>query len=65
MLKICPKCHNLSIEYDPHQKIDRCLNMQCGWVNRKGEEVEPQSFRFSITMEERVKGSLKEQLEAG
>jgi hypothetical protein len=57
MLKICPKCKNLSIEYDPHQEVERCLIKQCGFVIRQQckEEVSPTSFKFSVTMESRVK----------
>ena len=58
MLKICPRCKNLSIEYDPRQRVERCLNKQCGWLSRQiGKEVEPESFRFSLTMEKRVKAN--------
>lgn len=65
MLKVCPKCHNVSIDYDPRQKVERCLYTPCGWVNRKGEKLELQPLKSSITMEKRGKGCLKGQLEAG
>ncbi len=34
MLKVCPNCGRMTIEYDPHQGMERCLNRHCGWVNR-------------------------------
>jgi hypothetical protein len=58
-LKLCPKCRHLSVEFDPHQSAERCLNRHCGWVNRGGSLRVPKarSFKFSRTMEERVKGN--------
>lgn len=69
MLKLCPKCHRLSIEFDPHQNVERCLNRQCGWVNRDGLALLPetdklQSFKFSRLMEKRVRANSKEKISA-
>jgi len=56
-LQICPECHCLTIEFDPHQGLERCLNRRCGWVNRERRvlDEEPKSFQFSRVMEARVK----------
>lgn len=56
-LQICPECHHLTIEFDPHQRVYRCLNKRCGWVNRGRPfvEGEPESFAFSRVMEARVR----------
>ena len=62
-LRICPECHHLTIEFDLHQGVERCLNKQCGWVNRTGRpfvEGEPETFGFSRVMEARVKASREE-----
>jgi len=65
MLKVCPECRRLSVEFDPHQSVERCLSRQCGWVNREGKALTPESeklasFRFSRTMEKRVRQNSKE-----
>jgi len=56
-LKLCPECRHLSVEFDPHQRVERCLNRHCGWVNREASATaaKAQSFKFSRTMERRVK----------
>jgi len=58
-LQICPKCDHLTIEFDIHQRVHRCLRMRCGWVNRTGRpfvEGEPKrTFAFSRVMEARVR----------
>lgn len=62
MLGQCPKCTHYSLEYDPHQKADRCLNWQCGWINRGGTplpEQEARSYKFSRIMEKRVRDNSK------
>jgi hypothetical protein len=40
MLKRCPQCNRLSIEYDPYHRIEKCLNKECGWVNREKKALE-------------------------
>ena len=64
MLKVCPECRRLSVEFDPHQSVERCLSRQCGWVNREGKALTPESekldsFKFSQTMERRVRANSK------
>lgn len=66
MLKICPKCKSFSVEFDPHQMVERCLNRQCGWINRDRiplPEQEARSYKFSHVMEKRVRGNSKTALE--
>lgn len=59
MLQLCPQCKRLSIEYDPHHRIDKCLNKECGWVNRGrkplGEVVDFSlpSMKLSIELEKK------------
>jgi len=69
MLKLCPECHRLSVEFDPHQSVERCLNRQCGWVNRErraltAENEKLESFEFSRTMEKRVRDNSKGRIPA-
>ena len=62
-LQICPECHHLTVEFDTHQGVERCIFKQCGWVNRTGRpfvEGEPQSFEFSRIMEARVRAAGQE-----
>ena len=47
MLKTCPICKHLSVEYDPSHRIEQCLNIECSWVNRGEESLqETESFEF-------------------
>lgn len=62
MPELCPKCQCYSLEFDPHQKVERCLNWHCGWVNRDRIPIPEQgvrSFKFSRTMEKRVQSNSK------
>jgi len=64
MLKLCPECHRFSVEFDPHQGVERCLNRECGWVNRQGKALTDKteklkSFEFSRTMQRRVRDNSK------
>lgn len=59
MLSVCPRCKNLTVEYDSYQRVEKCLNRECGWVNRgkeaqKKSETSIPSCKFSQTMVERV-----------
>ena len=60
MLKLCPKCRSFSVEYDPHQMLELCLDRECNWVNRGSalsadrSDEEVKAFSFSLEMEERV-----------
>ena len=61
-MSLCPKCSHLSVEFDRHQKVERCLNRKCDWVNRKGvtpsaESAKFPSFKFSRTMATRVRAN--------
>ena len=57
MLKLCPCCKHLSIEYDPYHRIEKCLNINCGWVGRGSdlfkdlENFEYPKMRISETLE--------------
>jgi len=59
MLKLCPQCKRLSVEYDFYHHIERCLNRECHWVNRDkkslGESVDFELPRMKISesLEER------------
>lgn len=62
MFKICPECKCYSVEFDPHQMVERCLNNECGWINRDRiplPEQEARSYKFSRVMEKRVRSNLK------
>jgi len=58
-MELCVKCRSYSMEFDPHQGTERCLNYHCGWINRDkvllSEQSPPRSFEFSRVMEERVR----------
>lgn len=34
-LKICPRCHRLSIDFDYVRREERCLYRDCNWVNHE------------------------------
>lgn len=59
MLKCCPQCKRLAVEYDPYHRVEKCLNKECGWVNREKKDVEELSavafktFRLSAVLEAR------------
>ena len=59
MLKPCPRCKRLSVEYDFYHHVDKCLNKECGWVNREKKPLEeginfaPPSMKLSAILEER------------
>ena len=59
MLKLCPQCKRLSVEYDFYHQVEKCLNKECGWVNREnkalGEAIDfaPPSMKLSVILEER------------
>lgn len=46
MLKLCPQCKRLSVEYDFYHHVEKCLNKECGWVNR-GEEHQGEQTAFA------------------
>lgn len=61
MNEICPKCRCYSMEFDPHQGRERCLNWNCGYINRSGEPIPEQkarSYKFSEVMAKRVTDSV-------
>ncbi len=59
MLKPCPQCKRLSVEYDFYHQVERCLNKECAWVNRGekslGEQTAfaPPSTKLGAILEER------------
>ncbi len=58
MLKLCPQCKRLSVEYDLYHHVEKCLNKECGWVNRNGKPLEVSNFalpsmKLSAILEER------------
>jgi len=67
MLKLCPQCKRLSVEYDYYHHAEKCLNKDCGWVNR-GEKplgeatdfVFP-SMKISAKLEQRNHKKVAEQ----
>ena len=67
MLNLCPQCKRLSVEYDFYHHVEKCLNKECGWVNREkkplGETIDfaPPSMKLSAILEERNHKKLAEQ----
>lgn len=67
MLKLCPQCKRLSVEYDYYHHVEKCLNKECGWVNRGekplGEQTAftPPSTKLGAILEERNHKKLAEQ----
>ena len=59
MLKLCPQCKHLSVEYDPYHHVERCLNRECCWVNRDKKVLEesagfePPRMKISESLEAR------------
>ncbi len=59
MLKPCPQCNRLSVEYDFSLHVERCFNRGCRWVNwdKKplGESTDfvPPKIKLSESLEER------------
>ena len=59
MLKLCPQCKRLSVEYDFHHHVEKCLNKECSWVNRDkkqmGEPIDfaPPRMKISENLEKR------------
>ena len=59
MLKPCPQCKRLSVEYDFYHHVEKCLNRECCWVNRDkkplGESVDfaPPRMKISELLEEK------------
>ena len=43
MLKQCPQCKRLSVEYDYYHHAEKCLSKDCGWVNRGDKPLEEES----------------------
>jgi len=43
-MEVCPKCHNHSLEYDPHGRSARCLRMDCDF--RESMDFSEYSERF-------------------
>ena len=67
MLKWCPLCERLSVDYDFYHHVERCLNKECGWVNRGEQNVgeqtafAPPSTKLGAILEERNHKKLAEQ----
>lgn len=67
MLKPCPQCKRLSVEYDFYHHVEKCLNKECGWVNREKKPSEerinfvPPSMKLSAILEERNHKKVVEQ----
>ena len=67
MLKPCPQCKRLSVEYDFYHHVDKCLSKECGWVNRGeqplGEQTAfaPPSTKLGVILEQRNHKKLAEQ----
>ena len=59
MMKLCPECKGLSVEFDSYHRVEKCLNRNCGWVNRDKQQLgEPRDnglpqFRLSAVLERR------------
>lgn len=59
MLKLCPQCKRLSVEYDLYHRMEKCLNKECGWVNRDNKPIgeasnfEPPKIKLSAILEKR------------
>ena len=60
MLKQCPQCRRLSVEFDYYHHAEKCLNKECGWVNRSGEPLPDvtliPSVKLSVTLANKHKG---------
>lgn len=63
MLKPCPQCKRLSVEYDFYHHVEKCLNKECGWVNREGEQTTfaPPSTKLGAILEKRNHKKIAEQ----
>jgi len=70
MLKLCPQCKRLSVEYDFYHHVEKCLNKECGWVNREknslGEQTAfiPPITKLGAILEKRNHKKAKEQSSA-
>jgi len=59
MLKPCPQCKRLSVEYDFYHHIEKCLSRECNWVNRDRKPLEgsvdfaPPEMKISVSLERR------------
>lgn len=58
MLKVCPRCKGMTVEYDYHHRVEKCLNKECGWVNRDKEALPDgancalPSMKLSVSLEQ-------------
>jgi len=70
MLKLCPQCKRLSVEYDYYHHVEKCLNKECGWVNRGEKSTEEMnafkvpSTKLGIILEKRNHKNAAEQSSA-
>lgn len=49
-MKRCPKCKRFGVEFDTYTGTERCLWMDCQWVNK--ECVDLDKVKFEINYKE-------------
>ena len=45
MMKRCPTCKRFGVEFDPYTGKERCLWLDCQWINEKGVDLEKRKFK--------------------
>ncbi len=55
-MKRCPECHRFGVEFDPAMRMERCIWLNCLWINKDNIDVDKvehpvccQKFIDSIT----------------
>lgn len=45
-MKRCPNCKRFGVEYDPTIKKERCLYIDCSWININDDELDEENGSY-------------------
>ncbi len=47
-MKRCPECGKFNVEYDPYIGFERCLWIDCMWINFEKKDLDSEEYKYNF-----------------